>query len=41
LSLLTEAEINAKTTGFPAEAICRDALLRIAQRAAAAGPRRA
>ena len=40
LSLLTEAELNAKTTGFPAEAICRDALLRIARRAAA-GPRRA
>jgi DNA polymerase III subunit delta len=39
LSLLTEAEINAKTTGFPADAICRDALLRIARRAAA-GPRR-
>jgi DNA polymerase III subunit delta len=39
LSLLTEAELNAKTTGFPAEAICRDALLRIARRAAA-GPRR-
>ena len=35
LSLLTQAEINAKTTGLPAEAICRDALLRIARGAQA------
>jgi len=34
LSLLTQAELNAKTTGLPAEAICRDALLRIARGAA-------
>ncbi|HKW53902.1 MAG TPA: DNA polymerase III subunit delta [Stellaceae bacterium] len=34
LALLTQAEINAKTTGLPAEAICRDALLRIARGAA-------
>ena len=31
LTVLTQAEINAKTTGLPAEAICRDALLRIAR----------
>jgi DNA polymerase III subunit delta len=35
LTLLTHAELNAKTTGLPAEAICRDALLRIARGAAA------
>ena len=35
LTLLTQAEINAKTTGLPAEAICRDALLRIARGAQA------
>jgi DNA polymerase III subunit delta len=35
LALLTQAELNAKTTGLPAEAICRDALLRIARGAAA------
>jgi DNA polymerase-3 subunit delta len=40
LSLLTEAELNAKTTGFPGEAVCRDALLRIARRAAATRPAR-
>jgi DNA polymerase-3 subunit delta len=34
LALLTQAELNAKTTGLPAEAICRDALLRIARGAA-------
>jgi len=34
LTLLTQAELNAKTTGLPAEAICRDALLRIARGAA-------
>jgi DNA polymerase III subunit delta len=33
LALLIDAELNAKTTGLPAEAICRDALLRIARRA--------
>ncbi len=33
LALLLEAEINAKRTGLPAEALCRDALLRIARRA--------
>jgi DNA polymerase III subunit delta len=36
LSLLLEAEINAKRTGLPADAICRDALLRLARQAAAA-----
>jgi DNA polymerase-3 subunit delta len=35
LSLLTQAELSAKTTGLPAEAICRDALLRIARGAQA------
>ncbi|HEX6841745.1 MAG TPA: DNA polymerase III subunit delta [Stellaceae bacterium] len=39
LTLLTQAEINAKTTGLPAEAICRDALLRIARGAAPRAPR--
>lgn len=33
LNLLTEAEINCKSTGMPAEAICTRALLRIAQAA--------
>lgn len=41
LTLLTQAEINAKTTGLPAEAICRDALLRIARGAQASQARRA
>jgi DNA polymerase III subunit delta len=34
LALLTQAELNAKTTGLPAEAICRDALFRTARGAA-------
>lgn len=34
LSLLLEAELNAKRSGPPPEAICRDALLRIARRVA-------
>lgn len=34
LSLLLDAEINAKRTGPPPEALCRDALLRIARRVA-------
>jgi DNA polymerase-3 subunit delta len=33
LALLVEAELNAKSTGLPPEAICRDALLRIARQA--------
>jgi len=37
LTVLLEAEINAKRTGLPADAICRDALLRLARMAA---PRR-
>lgn len=40
LELLVQAELNAKRTGLPPEAVCRDALLRIA-RGAAAGPRAA
>ena len=36
LSLLLDAEINAKRTGPPPDAICRDALLRIARRVAEA-----
>jgi DNA polymerase-3 subunit delta len=36
LALLTQAELNAKRTGLPAEAICRDALLRIARGAGGA-----
>jgi DNA polymerase-3 subunit delta len=39
LSLLTEAELDAKTTGRPDEAICHRALMRICQ-AARAGMRR-
>lgn len=35
LTVLLEAEINAKRTGLPADAICRDALLRLARLAAA------
>jgi DNA polymerase-3 subunit delta len=35
LSLLFDAEINVKRTGPPPDAICRDALLRIARRVAA------
>jgi len=35
LELLVEAELNAKRTGLPPEAVCRDALLRIARGAAA------
>lgn len=35
LDILTEAELQAKTTGFPAEAACGDALLRIARAAQA------
>jgi DNA polymerase-3 subunit delta len=31
LDLLTDAEVDCKTTGMPAEAVCRHALLRIAQ----------
>jgi DNA polymerase III subunit delta len=34
LSLLLDAEINCKRTGPPPEAVCRDALLRIARRVA-------
>jgi DNA polymerase III subunit delta len=34
LTVLLEAEINAKRTGLPADAICRDALLRLARLAA-------
>ena len=33
LALLVEAELNAKSAGLPPEAICRDALLRIARQA--------
>jgi DNA polymerase-3 subunit delta len=33
LDALVEAEINAKRTGLPPEAICREALLRLARRA--------
>jgi DNA polymerase-3 subunit delta len=40
LEILTEAEVNAKTTGFPAEAVCREALLRIARGAQDAQARR-
>ncbi len=35
LEVLLQAEINAKRTGPPAEAVCRDALLRIARGASA------
>jgi DNA polymerase-3 subunit delta len=41
LLLLAQAEVNAKTTGLPAEAVCRDALLRIARGAQGAQARRA
>jgi DNA polymerase III subunit delta len=34
LELLLQAELNAKTTGLPSEAVCRDALLRVARAAA-------
>lgn len=34
LVLLTQAELNAKRTGLPADAICRDTLLRLARAAA-------
>jgi inorganic triphosphatase YgiF len=37
--LLLEAEINAKRTGLPADAVCRDALLRIARVAGTAARR--
>jgi len=33
LALLTEAELNAKRTGLPAETMCRDALLSLARHA--------
>ena len=33
IELVTEAELDCKTTGLPAEAICGRALLRIAQAA--------
>lgn len=33
LALLVDAELNAKSAGLPPEAICRDALLRIARQA--------
>jgi DNA polymerase III subunit delta len=33
LAYLAEAEIHMKTTGFPAETLCRAALLAVAQRA--------
>ena len=36
LTLLLDAELNAKRSGPPPEAICRDALLRIARRVAEA-----
>lgn len=39
LTVLLEAEINAKRTGLPADAICRDALLRLSRLAAAAARR--
>ena len=39
LSLLLEAEINAKRTGLPADAVCRDVLLRLARTASAAARR--
>ena len=39
LTVLLEAEINTKRTGLPADAICRDALLRLARLAAAASRR--
>ena len=39
LRVLLAAEINAKRTGLPADAICRDALLRLARLVAAAGRR--
>jgi DNA polymerase III subunit delta len=39
LTVLLEAEINCKRTGLPADAICRDALLRLARLAAAAARR--
>jgi len=39
LTLLFEAELNAKRTGPPPEAVCRDALLRIARVVAAAKKR--
>jgi DNA polymerase III subunit delta len=37
LALLTEAELNAKRTGLPADTICREALLRIARGAQGRG----
>jgi len=40
LELLLQAELTAKRSGPPPEAICRDALLRIARGAAASAPRR-
>ncbi|MBT4488179.1 MAG: DNA polymerase III subunit delta, partial [Rhodospirillaceae bacterium] len=33
LAILTEAELDCKTTGLPAEAICGRALIRIANAA--------
>jgi DNA polymerase-3 subunit delta len=39
MAALNEAEARMKTTGFPAETICREALLRIARRAASAKAR--
>jgi DNA polymerase III subunit delta len=35
LDVLLEAELNAKRTGLPADAVCRDALMRIARNAGA------
>ena len=40
MEALNEAEAQAKTTGLPAETICRAALMRIAESAARAGARR-
>jgi DNA polymerase-3 subunit delta len=39
MTALNEAEARMKTTGLPAETICREALLRIARGAAAAAAR--
>jgi hypothetical protein len=36
MTALNEAEARMKTTGLPAETICREALLRIARAAAGA-----
>jgi DNA polymerase-3 subunit delta len=41
LDRLAEAELNMKTTGLPAETICREALLRLSQAARGGSPREA